>query len=112
MELKLFGVGLLLEGEVATGDLKHVELPEILMKVIGVGDCLLCYRKKVKADVSAKRFYVNLEVFEVVREEIKVVEKGREEDESIVREAKEVVVVGDDGILLCFWYFYNLVYFI
>lgn len=105
----MLGVGLLLEGEAAAGHLKHVELPEVLVDFVGVGYCLLGYREQVEADVSAQGFVVELEVFEVVGEEVEVVQECGEEDEGVVREAEEVVVVGDDGVLLCLWDFYDLV---
>ena len=105
----MLGVGLLLEGEAAAGHLEHVELPEVLVDLVGVGYCLLGYREQVEADVSAQGFVVELEVFEVVGEEVEVVQERREEDEGVVREAEEVIVVGDDGVLLCLWDFYDLV---
>jgi hypothetical protein len=105
----LFGVGLLLEGEAAAGHLEHVELPEVLVDLVGVGYCLLGYREQVEADVSTQGFGVELEVFEVVGEEVEIVQKRGEEDEGVVREAEEVIVVGDDGVLLCLWDFYDLV---
>ena len=109
MHLQLFGVGLLLEGEAAAGHLEHVELPEVLVDFVGVGDCLFGYREQVEADVSAQGFVVELEVLEVVGEEVKVVQERGEEDEGVVCEAEEVVVVGDYGVLLCLWDFYDLV---
>ena len=105
----MLGVGLLLEGEAAAGHLEHVELPEVLVDLVGVGYCLLGYREQVEADVSAQGFGVELEVFEVVGEEVEVVQERGEEDEGVVREAEEVIVVGDDGVLLCLWDFYDLV---
>ena len=105
----MLGVGLLLEGEAAAGHLEHVELPEVLVDLVGVGNCLLRYREQVEADVSAQGFGVELEVFEVVGEEVEVVQERREEDEGVVREAEEVIVVGNDGVLLCLWDFYDLV---
>lgn len=60
MELQLLGVGLLLEGEVAAGDLEHVELPEVLVEVVGVGHCFLRDGEQVEADVSAQGLQINL----------------------------------------------------
>ena len=72
----MFGVGFLFEGEVAAGYLEHVELPEILMDFVSVGYCLFGDGEQVEADVSAEGFHIYLGVFEVVGEEVEVVEEG------------------------------------
>lgn len=54
----------------AAGDFEHVELPEILMQIVGVRHCLLGYREEVEADVSAEGFYLILYIAKVVGEEI------------------------------------------
>ena len=58
------------ECEVAAGDFEHVELPEILMQIVGVRHCFLGYREEVEADVSAEGFYLILYIAKVVGEEI------------------------------------------